>query len=127
MRAFRKVYEAAARTSPGGGRWGQKELEKPSAGFRLLFLGCWALSESRTPRDLSGKGTGRGPVCLLSLRSSVSLSVKGLCLEHRAEGGWEESRSAQDPAVRTQDRSQSPHSSRLPGKCRQATSLTWDF
>lgn len=59
MRAFRKVYEAAARTSPGGGRWEQKELEKLSAGFRLLFLGCRALSESRTPRDLSGKSTGR--------------------------------------------------------------------
>lgn len=43
----------------GGGRWGQKELEKLSAGFRLLFLGCWALSESRTLRDLSGKRTGR--------------------------------------------------------------------
>lgn len=62
-----------------------------------------------------------------SLWSSVSPSVKGLCLEHRAEGGWEESRSAQDPAGRTQDRSQSPRSCRLPGECRQAISLIWDF
>ena len=55
--AFRKVYEAVARTIPGGRRWGQKELEKLLVGLCLLFLERWALSESRTPGDLSGKRT----------------------------------------------------------------------
>ena len=57
--AFRRVYEAVARTIPGGGRWGQKELEKLLVDLRLLFLERWALSESRTPGDLSGKRTPR--------------------------------------------------------------------
>lgn len=45
-----------------------------------------------------GSPAHHGPVLGVSssLRYSVSPSVERLCLQHQPEGGWEESRSAQD-------------------------------
>ena len=99
MRAFRKVYEAAAQTLPSGscqskvvGCGGQVELEKLFVGFILLFLGSQAAPRTGTPRDLPGKketkSNGGSPMNMWSqvfpssLWDSVSSTVKWRCWEY---------------------------------------------